>query len=223
MAYREIAMWEILEVLRRVARGEGHRAIARVPGHSRSTIRRWLRVAAALGWEPATGGQAEEPLAVAVAQRVRPVRTSAEPGMSQGINPGGAPAGESSEADGPPARLHRLRGPGRGARRRSHTQARGEHRRTRVRVVVLVERPDGLGPKLRELLEEGVKSRSAGAGGFGSFLRRGVGHTINPHLYSPRGRLLLLRLEGQPPLSALQEGRLAPRWGQRSSGGRAFV
>jgi len=83
MAYREIAMWEILEVLRRVARGEGHRAIARVPGHSRSTIRRWLRVAEALGWEPATGGEPEEPLAVAVAQRVRPVRTSAEPGASQ--------------------------------------------------------------------------------------------------------------------------------------------
>jgi len=83
MAYREIAMWEILEVLRRVARGEGHRAIARVTGHSRSTIRRWLRVAAELGWEPATGGEPEEPLAVAVAQRVRPVRTSAEPGASQ--------------------------------------------------------------------------------------------------------------------------------------------
>jgi len=83
MAYREIAMWEILAVLRRVARGEGHRAIARVPGHSRSTIRRWLRGAEALGWEPATGGEPEEPLAVAVAQRVRPVRTSAEPGASQ--------------------------------------------------------------------------------------------------------------------------------------------
>jgi len=51
MAYREIAMWEILEVLRRVARGEGHRSIARVTRHSRGTIRRWLRVAGELGWE----------------------------------------------------------------------------------------------------------------------------------------------------------------------------
>ena len=45
MAYREIGMWEILDVLRRVARGERQRAISRVTGHSRSTIRRWLKVA----------------------------------------------------------------------------------------------------------------------------------------------------------------------------------
>jgi hypothetical protein len=40
MAYREIGMWEIHEVLRRVARGEPQRAIQRATGHSRSTIRR---------------------------------------------------------------------------------------------------------------------------------------------------------------------------------------
>ena len=35
MAYREIGMWEILEVLRRVARGERQRAIHRsgIGGH----------------------------------------------------------------------------------------------------------------------------------------------------------------------------------------------
>jgi len=32
MAYREIGMWEILEVLRRIARGERRRAIERVTG-----------------------------------------------------------------------------------------------------------------------------------------------------------------------------------------------
>ena len=37
MAYREIAMWEILEVLRRLGRGEKQLAIARVTGHSRMT------------------------------------------------------------------------------------------------------------------------------------------------------------------------------------------
>ena len=47
MAYREIGMWEILEVLRRVARGERQRAIQRVTGHSRSSIRRWVRAARA--------------------------------------------------------------------------------------------------------------------------------------------------------------------------------
>ncbi len=43
MAYRETGRWEILEVLRRVARGERQRAIQRVTGHSRSSIRRWVR------------------------------------------------------------------------------------------------------------------------------------------------------------------------------------
>ena len=78
MAYREIGMWEILEVLRRVARGERRRAIERVTGHSRNTIRRWLRAARKLGWEPGQG-EPDEPLAVAVAQRVRPVRDEVSP------------------------------------------------------------------------------------------------------------------------------------------------
>ena len=52
MAYREIGMWEILEVLRRVHRGEGQRAIQRVTGHGRATIRRWVACATELGWEP---------------------------------------------------------------------------------------------------------------------------------------------------------------------------
>ena len=82
MAYREIEMWEILEVLRRVARGERRRAIERVTGRSRSTIRRWLRVARKLGWEPGQG-EPDESLAVAVAQRVRPVRDEVSPGTSQ--------------------------------------------------------------------------------------------------------------------------------------------
>ena len=82
MAYREIGMWEILEVLRRVARGERRRAIERVTGHSRNTIRRWLRAARKLGWEPGQG-EPDEALAAAVAQRVRPVRDEVSPGSSQ--------------------------------------------------------------------------------------------------------------------------------------------
>lgn len=82
MPYREIGMWEILEVLRRVARGERRRAIERVTGHSRSTIRRWLHAARKLGWEPGQGEPGES-LAVAVAQRVRPVPEEAAPGESQ--------------------------------------------------------------------------------------------------------------------------------------------
>ena len=53
MAYREIAMWEILEVLQRVHRGEGQRAIQRVTGHGRTTVRRWVACATELGWASA--------------------------------------------------------------------------------------------------------------------------------------------------------------------------
>jgi transposase len=82
MAYREIAMWEIHEVLRRVARGEPQRAIQRTTGHSRSTIRRWLRIARRLGWEP-SGGEPDEALAAAVAQRSRPVPAEPSAGSAQ--------------------------------------------------------------------------------------------------------------------------------------------
>jgi transposase len=82
MAYREIGMWEILEVLRRVARGERQRAIQRVTGHSRSSIRRWVRAARRLGWAPG-GGEPDEALARAVAQRLRPVREEPALGESE--------------------------------------------------------------------------------------------------------------------------------------------
>ena len=52
MAYREIAMWEVLEVLRRVGRGDLQRAIALGTGHSRTTVRRYERAARELGWVP---------------------------------------------------------------------------------------------------------------------------------------------------------------------------
>ena len=82
MAYREIGMWEVLDVLRRVALGERQRAISRVTGHSRSTIRRWLKVARQSGWQ-AGDGEPDEALARKVATRVRPVRDEASPGESQ--------------------------------------------------------------------------------------------------------------------------------------------
>ena len=50
MAYREIAMWEILEVLRRLGRGEKQRAVARVTGHGRMTVRSYEEAARELGW-----------------------------------------------------------------------------------------------------------------------------------------------------------------------------
>jgi transposase len=62
--------------------GERQRAIARVTGHSRSSIRRWLCAGRRLGWEPGQG-EPDEPLAAAVAKRVLPVWDEAAPGQSQ--------------------------------------------------------------------------------------------------------------------------------------------
>jgi transposase len=83
MAYREVGMWEILEVLRRVHRGESQVAIARATGHTRKTIRRYTRTARKRGWTPGGTQEPDEVLAQAVAQRLRPVPVAPEPGESE--------------------------------------------------------------------------------------------------------------------------------------------
>jgi hypothetical protein len=82
MAYREVAMWEILEVLRRIHGGDNHSAITRTTGRSRSTIRRYLAAASDLGWAP---GRCEptEALAAEIERRLSPAR--------------GRPAGEAEQ------------------------------------------------------------------------------------------------------------------------------
>jgi transposase len=82
MAYREIAMWEILEVLRRVHRGERQRAIQRVTGHSRTTIRRWVGCASELGWVAPLQAP-DEALARRVAEQMKPLPASRAPGESE--------------------------------------------------------------------------------------------------------------------------------------------
>jgi transposase len=82
MAYREIAMWEVLEVLRRAHRGEGQRAISRVTGHARTTIRRWVECATELGWSLALQ-EPDEALARRVAERMQPIAVSRAPGESE--------------------------------------------------------------------------------------------------------------------------------------------
>jgi transposase len=73
MAYREVAMWEILAVLERAHRGESRAAIARVTGHSRKTVRRYLATAQEVGWEPGRDPPTEA-LAAEVYRRHRPAR-----------------------------------------------------------------------------------------------------------------------------------------------------
>ena len=50
MSYREVAMWEVLNVLRRIGRGEDKSAVARTTGHSRATVGRYVATARELGW-----------------------------------------------------------------------------------------------------------------------------------------------------------------------------
>jgi hypothetical protein len=45
MSDREVAMWEVLNVLRRIGRAEDKSAVARTTGHGRATIRRYVATA----------------------------------------------------------------------------------------------------------------------------------------------------------------------------------
>jgi transposase len=76
MAYREVDMWEILEVLRRLHRRETNAAIERATGRTRKTIRRYKQRARKLGWQPGGEKEPDEELAVAVGQSLRPVTES---------------------------------------------------------------------------------------------------------------------------------------------------
>ena len=73
MSYREVAMWEVLNVLRRIGRGESKSAVSRTTGHSRVTVRRYAATAVELGWRPGTD-EPTETLAAAVVARHSPAR-----------------------------------------------------------------------------------------------------------------------------------------------------
>lgn len=73
MAYREVAMWEILNVLLRIGRGESQASVGRVTGYDRKTVRNYVRAARRLGWKPGEE-EATEELASRVVQALRPAR-----------------------------------------------------------------------------------------------------------------------------------------------------
>jgi hypothetical protein len=50
MAYVGHGMWEVLDVLTRIHRGEGIRSVARSTGRDRKTVKRYRMVAEELGW-----------------------------------------------------------------------------------------------------------------------------------------------------------------------------
>jgi transposase len=72
MAYREHGMWEVLEVLRRAHAGEPLRSVARGTGRAPKTVRRYVRLARKLGWQPKVAEPPDEQLASRVAVRLRP-------------------------------------------------------------------------------------------------------------------------------------------------------
>ena len=75
MAFREVGVHEIREVLRLWLRGEGLRSVARLAGVDRKTVRRYVAVAQACGLDGAGGEeQLGDELLAAVAERVRPHR-----------------------------------------------------------------------------------------------------------------------------------------------------
>ncbi|HEX7021893.1 MAG TPA: IS21 family transposase [Trueperaceae bacterium] len=82
MAYREVAMWEILNVLERVGRGESKAAVERVTGHTRKTIGRYVATAERLGWSP--GEPITEELAAEVYRQHRP-RSDRGPGDTEAV------------------------------------------------------------------------------------------------------------------------------------------
>jgi len=72
MVYREHGMWEILEVLRRLHRGESQVMIEAATGRDRKTIRSYLRLARQLGWKPGGEEEPDEALAVRLLEMRRP-------------------------------------------------------------------------------------------------------------------------------------------------------
>lgn len=82
MAYREVAMWEILDVLRRIGRGESKSAVSRATGHGRKTVGRYVAVATGLGWKPGEQDPTED-LASQVFRRLRPASVDRSPGEAE--------------------------------------------------------------------------------------------------------------------------------------------
>jgi transposase len=78
MAYREYGMWEILDVLRRIHRGETQKAIEAATGRTRKTIRRYLRAAEKLGWS----APSQEPTEELASKVLRKLRPGPEPGFA---------------------------------------------------------------------------------------------------------------------------------------------
>ena len=81
MAYRELFVIEVRELLRLWSLGHGYRAVARLTGVDRKTVRRYVEAAAALGMTPDGSSRVlDDELISEVVAAVRPGTRSA-PGL----------------------------------------------------------------------------------------------------------------------------------------------
>jgi transposase len=81
MAFREVAVYEVREVLRLWLRGEGVRATQRLAAVDRKTVRRYVAAASGLGLERAGGEeQLSDEFLARVVEQVRPHRTDGHGG-----------------------------------------------------------------------------------------------------------------------------------------------
>jgi hypothetical protein len=81
MVYREYGMWEVLEVLRRLHRGETQVVVAAATGRDRKTVRSYLKLATELGWSHER--EPDEALAVRILEQIRPGPGDLEPGPAE--------------------------------------------------------------------------------------------------------------------------------------------
>ena len=72
MAFREVDMWEVLQILRHLGSGQSKSSIKRTTGVDRNTIRNYAAIAAELGWTADLGVEPDEAWAGRVYVRVRP-------------------------------------------------------------------------------------------------------------------------------------------------------
>jgi len=91
MAFREVRMFEVREVLRLWVRGKGLRAIERLAGIDRKTVRRYVEAAADTGLDRDGGeDQLNDVFLSLVVEKVRPHRTDGDGPTWRNLEPGGA-------------------------------------------------------------------------------------------------------------------------------------